>query len=316
MSVAQQWENADAITKANFVVSDLTAGGKLVPEQAKTFLKVAIKVSKLLKMINVQTMISPQKELPNIRFGGQVLYGGKNSTPLPVGQRADPNLGKVTLTVQLFKGEVRIEDEVFEDNIERQALNQTILETVAEAVGRDMENAVINGDTTSSNTLLAQFDGFLKQMVSNIVNAGDVKLTKSVLRDLLKTLPIEFRQDKENLKFITSPDAEIDYRDSLGDRQTPGGDEWLSEGTKPVASAGIAVEPIPLFPQNQGTSANETSVVICDPKNLTVGVLRDVKIEPWRDPGAGQVVFAISLRMDAKIAYEGAVAKSTNVRIS
>jgi hypothetical protein len=41
---------------------------------------------------------------------------------------------------------VHLSDEVLEDNIERGELRQTILEMIAEAAGRDMEEVIINGD--------------------------------------------------------------------------------------------------------------------------------------------------------------------------
>jgi hypothetical protein len=47
---------------------------------------------------------------------------------------------------KLFKAEVHLSDEVLEDNIEQATLQQTILDMIAEAAGRDMEDIVINGD--------------------------------------------------------------------------------------------------------------------------------------------------------------------------
>lgn len=304
------------LEKANLTVSDLSSGGRLVAEQAKQFLRVAIKRSKLLAVVTVLPMVNPTKELPNTQFGGQVLYGGNAGVAVSAGQRSKPNFGKTTLSVKLFKGQVRIDDDVFEENIERAELNQTILTLLGEKVSADMENAAINGDTTSSNTLLSQFDGFLKQVSSHTFAAGTINLQKAILRDTYKTMPIEFRQDKSKLRFITSADAQVDYIDALTNRVGDASDKALVEGNDDPKWGGIPVTDIPLFPQNLGSGTNETNIILCDPKNLTVGILRDVKIEPYRDPDAGQTVFAISLKMDAKIAYEPATTKTTGVKVN
>lgn len=309
------WDNMQAIEKANFVVSSLSSGGLLVAEQAEEFLRVAIKASKALGMVTVKPMARAQYEIPNIRFAGRVLKPGNEGQALGLNDRATPTLGKATLSTKLFKGECRINDEVFEDNIEQDQLKATVLATIGERVSADMEDVVLNGDTTSSDTTLAQLDGLIKQVVSNLVAAGGVKLAKSVLRDLWKTLPIEFRRDKSKMKYLTGPDAEIDYRDTLTDRATPEGDKTLTGSGAPVNYSGVEVVDVPLFSQTLG-GGNETAVILADPKNAYVGVQRDIKIEPWRDPAAGQNAFTITLRMDTKWSYEPAVAKATGVIMS
>jgi hypothetical protein len=50
-----------------------------------------------------------------------------------------PDLSFLELDAKLFKAEVYLSEEVLEDNIERGELRQNILEMIAEAAGRDME---------------------------------------------------------------------------------------------------------------------------------------------------------------------------------
>ena len=61
---------------------------------------------------------------------------------------------------------------MLEDSIERGELRQTIMEMMAEAISRDMEEVLINGDTLSADPFLAVMDGVLKQTTSNIVDAA------------------------------------------------------------------------------------------------------------------------------------------------
>ena len=74
-----------------------------------------------------------------------------------------PDLSDVELDAKLFKAEVRLSDEVLEDSIERGELRQTIMEMLADAIARDMEDVAINGDTASVDPFLATMDGILKQ---------------------------------------------------------------------------------------------------------------------------------------------------------
>src|SRR5690606_32832923 len=123
--------------------------------------------------------------------------------------RTKPDLTQVELDAQLFKAEVRMSDEVLEDSIERGELRQTIMEMMADAISRDMEEAAINGDTASADPFLATLDGVLKQATSNIVDAAGTPLSKDLLRDLLKTLPSEYLRDKKAMRFLTSIDADL-----------------------------------------------------------------------------------------------------------
>lgn len=71
---------------------------------------------------------------------------GSEATALAQADRAVPNLGKAELDAQLFKAEVRLNNEVLEDPIERGQLRQTIMQLMAEAIARDVDEVVIQGE--------------------------------------------------------------------------------------------------------------------------------------------------------------------------
>lgn len=310
---SQSLENMDVIQKANMTLADLTTAGKLTTEQAKEFIKIAIIGSKLLGMVTVQPMNAPQREINKIRFESRILGPGKSGAAVTAAGTVKPTTSKVTLSTVIAKGTVRIEDEVFEDNVERDSLRQTVMGLIGEKCGADMEELTILGDTTSTDPFLALLDGFIKQTVSNAVAAGGVSLSKTVLRDLFKALPREFRRDKSKLAFLTSSDAQVDYVDSLASRATPGGDSALESGRDEPTWSKVPVVDIPLFPNTLGGGNDETVVLLTDPKNLTVGVQRDIRLEYVRDVEAGENVFVVTLRLDAKLAHEKACAIATGV---
>ena len=151
-----------------------TDGGYLSNAQAKEFLRVAIASSVLLNMCRNEFSDAPKFEIPRIAFGSRVLKVGTESTRLDESVRVKPTTGLCTLSTYLFRGEIRISDETFEDQIEREGLADTIATQAAEAVGRDIEEyGLLNNLTRATpaddgggyNAALDVFDGLVKQQI-------------------------------------------------------------------------------------------------------------------------------------------------------
>ena len=306
-----------AIEKADLAVSDLTgSGGALQPAQQREFMRILINESVMMKQVYVREMASRTELFEKAVFGSRVLKAGAEATALSSGDRSAPTLSKVTLTPSLFKAEVRLNDEVLEDQIERERFANTVLEMLAERIGLDIDELIVNGDTASGDTFLASFDGMLKATTSNTVAGGTVNLNKAHFRDLLKVMPSQFLRNRPKLRFYSSVDAEIDYRDTIMNRQTPMGDgEYMGKDGQ-VGYAGIPLFPVPVFPENQGSGTNETSMLLLDPKNWCVGVWRDIKVKADYDVPSGVHIFVASLRIGAKYFHEPAAAKLTGIKVT
>jgi HK97 family phage major capsid protein len=302
------------LEKADLALADLTAGGGILkPAQAQKFMRLLIKESVLMKLGTVIPMASPKQQISKIKFGSRILRPGQEATALLLADRAKPDLSTVELDAQLFKAEVRLSDEVLEDSIERGELRQTIMEMMAEAISRDMEEVLINGDTRTAPWRRA-CDGILKQATSNVVDAAGGPISKALLQSMLKTLPSEHLRDKKAMRFLTSVDADLDYRNTLADRATVAGDRLLESDT-PVLHGGVPVQPIPLFPENLGGGSDQTVVVLCNPKNVHVGIWRQIRLESDRDISEGTLKIVATLRFDVKFAEEPGVAKAINVQL-
>ena len=307
--------NRTLLEKADLAIADLTAGGGiLLPAQAQKFMRLLIKQSVLMQMATVVPMPAPKYQVSKIKFGSRILRPGKEGVALALNERARPDVSFLELDAQLFKAEVHLSDEVLEDNIERGELRQTILEMIAEAAGRDMEEIVINGDKTSADPFLAVLDGVVKQSTSHVVDAAGGPLTKNILRDLLKSLPNEYLRDKKAMSYLTSVDADLEYRSSLAERATVGGDKFLEDDT-PVLYSGVPVVPVPLFPDNLGAGNNQTVALLCNAKNVHVGIWRQIRLETFRDVSAGVLRIVATLRFDVKYADENGTAKAINIQL-
>src|SRR5512139_2761085 len=143
------------------------SGGYLSPQQTREFLRQAIEASVLLSDVRIETSINPKFEIPRISLNSRILRPGVQATRVTEGNRQIPAYGLMSLSTVLFKGEVPVSDEYFEDSIERAALADTIMTMIAEAVGRDVEELVIKSDTTRdpagadvAQTDSAMFDQF------------------------------------------------------------------------------------------------------------------------------------------------------------
>lgn len=300
--------NRTLIEKADLALADLQSdGGYLSDQQLDRFIRLQIKESVLLGQIAVTPMRGPREERDKFRFSGRVLQPGDSAVALPVGMRSSPDLSKFTLDAQLFRAEVRLSDEVLEDQIERGALQETVMQGLSAAIARDVEFVAIQGDTASANPLLAKLDGFIKQATSNIVDNLGANLTKETLRDMLKVLPDEFATT-ERLRYYTNRQARIDYRDSLSNRATELGDAMLTMSDKTVFQD-VPVVSIPEWPD----TGSATKVLLTDPQNLVVGFHRKVRFERDRDRAAGVNLILASVRFDAKIQEVSAAAKAINV---
>jgi hypothetical protein len=311
-------DNAEHLTpvrKAEWSLDYLmTNSGYLLPAQAKKFIRLLIKKSVAMGSMNVYGMASPKQKLNKIRFGGRVLKPGQPGQALPSGDRSRPDLSETELDSVMFKCEVVIEDEVFEDNIEQQALRNTIMQMLGQAIARDMEWIIINGDTASADATLAKLDGILKQAVSHTVDAGAGAITKDLLVKTRKALPHEYKVDPRQMRFWTSVNVEEDFSATVADRATPLGDKYFDEWPGPRQKL-TPVMGIPEWPEDYG-GANTSAILFLDPKNVHVGIHSKIRLRVTEDVQAGTVIVVGKIRFDVKYENEDAVVKAYNVAIA
>lgn len=309
-------DNRTLLEKADLALADLASGGLLKEAQAQKFIRILIDEAILLKLATVVPMKAPKQLIEKIRFASRILRAGTEAVALTSAERSKPDLSLVELDAQLFKAEIRLSTETTEDSIERGNFKQTVMELMAERIALDMDDVVWNGDTASTDPFLAKFDGVRKQVTSNLVDATLARTNKTLLRDALKAMPSEFLRNKKMMRYLTSIDSEIDYRDSLAERATVVGDKFLEQDA-PVMYSGVPMIPVPVAPENLGTSPNYTTeMVFTDPKNVNVGIWRNIKIETDKDISAGVLIIVATLRFDTKLAEETAAVKIQNVLVA
>lgn len=309
---AREW-----LEKATFTTDDLKSpgGGYLSPAQTRAFLREAIDYSKLLSEARYEDSDSPRFEVPRISFNSRVLRKGTEGQRLADADRAEPQTGLVTLNTVLLRGEIPITDEALEDNIERERLADTIMQMVAEAVSRDLEELALKGDTNrtaSEDQYLDLLDGVIKQLQVELpaaqkIDATNITSYQELFYRMQTALPARYRRDESRLRFYVPVKHRDGYVNELRARGTSLGDNATIRGLQAeLAFGGIPIRELPML---SGTDTiNNASVdygkfaFLIDPQNLIVGFQRRVRVERWRDPREGVTSFVISLRVDFKLA--------------
>jgi hypothetical protein len=249
-----------------------------------------------------------------------------------VGDMTKPLTGLVTLSTHLFKGEVPVSDELFEDNIERDALADTIMVQIAEATGRDVEEYAIKSDTArtvaldgADGSVLAQFDGMIKQLqtglpASHKVDATAITDYDQLFRKMIAALPARYRRDPTALRFYVPVKHNDGYQTALASRGTPLGDTNITENLRlKLAFRGVPVVPIPLMTGVSSIAGVEINydnfAILTHPLNLYVGWHRRIRVERWRDPRDAATSFLPSLRYDVKYADPSFAILASNIAL-
>ena len=305
-------DNRELIQKADFRLAQLAPGGLLNAEQLDRFIRLAIDQAVVMPDMERIMMKSPTQERNKIRYGSRALRGGSEAVALPTSERSRPDTSKITLSAQLVKAETRISYEALEDSIEQDRFEDTVRAAMADRISLDLEELAFNGDTTSSDSLLAVLDGFIKQATSNVVPAGSAAISRDLLKDMLKTMPSEFRRDKRSMVYYTADESVIDYHELYVTRETALGDRHADSG-QTAGFEGIPVKGVPVFPVNLGAGTNETVSLLLDPRNMLFGVWREMRVDTDKDVSAGEWLIVVTARVDFKFGHEPAVVQGTEI---
>ena len=123
----------------------------------------------------------------------------------------------------------------------------------------------------------------------------------------MTTLPSHYRRNRAAMGHFVSTENEIEYRDTLANRETSFGDAQVNSNgtTPPVYGSGSAVVPVALMPGASG--------ILTNPQNLIFGIQRQVHLETDKDIRAREFIFVLTLRTDFLVEEEEAAVKYTNI---
>jgi len=316
-------KNQQIIEKADMTLADLASGGLLNPEQSTQFIRILQVQPTLLSQVRMVPMSSPQKNIDKIGFANRILRPAVSATALSVNDRSKVTTSQLQLNTKEVIAEVRLPYDVIEDNIEQAgaglgvdggaknsgspisgSFKDTIVQLIGERVAMDLEELAIMGNTASGDTFLALHDGYLKMISSNEVDMGGAMISKTMFKNGLKALPKQYHRNLSVLRNMVSVNQEIEYRDSLSNRDTGLGDSII-EGFRGVFGYGVPVEKTPMMPENTG--------LLVHPKNLIWGIQRKISMEVDKSITERVFIIVVTARVAFLVEDELGAVKYTNI---
>lgn len=293
------------IRKADNLANDLRQnGGMLNADQTTRFIKKMMSEPTIINVARTVTMKSDTLNINKVGIGERLLQAATpNTAP---GNRKKPTTSKVPLVCKEVIAEIRLDYETIEDNIEGEDFVTTVLDLVAQRAAVDLEELFIKGDTAlaGSDAFLGLFDGLVKRVTSNVMDADSDPLNSRMCRDVIKMLDPKYRQRRNALKWLITPDDAEDLIHTVSQRQTNLGDQALV-GDAPVRIAGIGGIPASMLP--------EKTMFLTDPKNLIIGIRRRITLESERLISERQLKFVLTSRVAFNIEEEEAIVKVENI---
>lgn len=310
----------DSVVKyADLAVSNLTAGGgKLQDDQADTFYRKVFDRTGLIGDVRTIQMNSDTMNINKIGLANRILRVAPGGTPpymaddgtndrnLPAADRFNPQFEQIQLTVKEYMAEIHLTDDVIENNLEKDNLENIILDMAAQRLSLDLEEALIVGDTANAALApeLKYQDGVLKRVTSNVVDHANAGQNLTLYANILKALPTKYTRNLAAMKYYVHNHLELEWREYLATRETGLGDQ-THVSNRSVAALGQNFATVPNMPQG--------TILFTDPKNILVGLQRNMRLEYERYPRSRMNAFIFTFKAGFQLEEEDAMVKAINV---
>ena len=304
--------NQELINKAVITTDAIAAQGKLNPIQSDTFLDFVFDESKLAKAgVRTVKFSSEQMLIEKINVADRVA--------VPAAEAADPGLrrgvttSKITLEPKEIMVPFEVGDLIKEENIEGASLEEHIIQMMAKKLSNNIEQLYWFGNTLGpavtedflkeggstslyvKDSYLGLFDGLLKLAEGgHVLDALNGQLKPTLISKALRQLPTKFRIDKSQMKFMTSEDNELHFREGVSSRATMAGDSALM-GDNNLKPFGIELSPFALLAPNpqfvEHVTVNSDGTT---PTQLAHAPITDVVVTPTSLGSAPTAKFIIT----------------------
>jgi hypothetical protein len=335
----------EILSKANEVTTGVVgnaSGGLLNAAQANRFIDFVVDQSVLMQNSRVVRMRTPSMDIDKLSVGTRLLAKATEATN--DGTNAAVTFSKVSLTSVKLRLDWEISTESLEDNIEGPSLEDHIAQVMARQTANDMDDLLINGNTSSNNALLKALDGFIKLALAGgttVDEAGD-GVSRSTFDRVLRNLPSKYLQRRSELRFFTGPGVVQDAIYSLGNPNSateatagapsPGsvtGDMAFLQGAMranggPGATGlspfGIPMIEVPLMPEAasgdySGATGSHGFLELTFPNNRVVGIHRDITVYREFQPKTDTIQYTQYMRVACNIENADSYVIAKNVKL-
>ena len=303
-NAAQKLSNEQLLEKAAITTAEIAAAGRLNDAQADRFIDFVIDVTGLSGKVRVVRFRNDKMDIDKIGVGSRVSVPKREA--VDPGVRRKIQTSKITLQPEEIMVPWELSDEFVTENLEGEAVEDTIMRMMATQLGNDLEELYIQGDKIGAvryenelvdggsatdvvvDTFLKLQDGWLKLAGgSHIVDHAGQNIGHQVFSDMIVEMPSKFKRNKRNLKFFISDTTEQLFRNNLASRATGLGDTAATSEVN-LRPFGVELVPLALLPQTplvtEHVTLNGTTAVSLKHKNIVAGsdlvVLQTVNLNP------------------------------------
>ena len=312
-------------------------GGLLNPEQSARFLDYMFDATVIGKVARTVRMRADTTEIDRMSVGEKLMKLATEGDDTAANSAV--TFSKISLSTKKLRLDWELSTESLEDNIEGADLEDHIARMMATQAGNDIEDVVLNGNTSlSSDNLYKAFDGVVKKAKANghVVDAGGAAVSRAVFNSALKALPRKYKQRRADLRFLAGSNLIQDflYANSIGTNQTIPQDIASSvirgQGVQPLGGPagyvapfafGIPIVEVPLLPEAQdgdytGETGNHGDIHLTFPNNVVIGIKRDVTVYRFFWPRKDSIEYTMYTRVGVQIEQADAWVVVKNVKVA
>jgi hypothetical protein len=335
----------EILSKADEVTTSVVnndSGGLMKPAQSNRFIDFVIDQSVLMQNSRVVRMRTPQMEIDKTSVGTRLLAKATEATDTAA--NAAVTFTKVSLSTVKLRLDWALSTESLEDNIEGPSLEDHIAQIMARQTANDMDDLFINGNTSSSNSLLKALNGFVKLATTSgrVVDEAGNNVSRSTYDRVLRNLPSKYLQRRNELKFFSGSGVVQDSIYSLGNPNSatlatagapsPGslvGDMAFLQGSMRanggpgatgLAPFGIPLVEVPLMPEAvtgdySGAAGSHGYLELTFPNNRVIGIHRDITVYRQFKPKTDTIEYTQYMRVASNIENADSYVIAKNVKL-
>ena len=313
-------------------------GGLLNPEQSARFLDYMFDATVIGKVARTVRMRADTTEIDRIGVGEKLMVVASEADDAQAANKA-VSFSKISLTTKKLRLDWELSTESLEDNIEGPDLEDHIARMMATQAGNDIEDVLLNGDTTKTgDNLYKAFDGVVKKAKAygHVVDAAGATISRALFNSALKDLPRKYKQRRTDLRFLAGSNLIQDflYANSIGTNQTIPQDIASSiirgEGVQPLGGPagyvapfafGIPIVEVPLLPEAQtgdysAAAGQHGDIHLTFPNNVVIGIKRDVTVYRFFWPRKDAIEYTLYTRVGVQIEQADAWVVVKNVKVA
>ena len=325
-----------AVANTGVHVGSEGEGGLLNPEQSARFLDYMFDATVIGKVARTVRMKSDTTELDRMSVGEKLMKLATEGDNDAV--NSGVSFSKISLTTKKLRLDWELSTESLEDNIEGPDLEDHIARMMATQAGNDIEDVVLNGDTSlTGDALYKSFDGVVKKAKASgtVVAGAGAEVSRELFNKALKAMPRKYKQRRGDLRFLAGSNLIQDflYKNSIGTNQTIPQDiasSIIRGATEPLGGPagyvapfafGIPIVEVPLLNETQTGSYSSPSgshgdIHLTFPNNVVIGVKRDVTVYRFFQPRKDSVEYTLYTRVGVQIEQANAWVVVKDVKVS